>query len=71
MSGSSSLLDASLEDASSSISDLGGKKFSRGSPGNRAILESGVNLVDTAEQYPIPSDDLTGRPEGYLGLGLG
>ena len=38
---------------------------------DRAILESGVNLVDTAEQYPIPSDDLTGRPEGYLGLGLG
>ena len=23
---------------------------------DRAILESGVNLIDTAEQYPIPSD---------------
>ena len=32
---------------------------------DRAILESGVNLIDTAEQYPIPSDDLTGRFEGY------
>lgn len=29
---------------------------------NRAILESGVNLIDTAEQYPIPSD--RARPEG-------
>eukprot|EP00438_Fugacium_kawagutii_P026793 Skav209679 [mRNA] locus=scaffold1603:85710:98860:- [translate_table: standard] len=29
---------------------------------DRAILEGGVNLVDTAEQYPIPSDGL--RPEG-------
>ncbi|CAK9089123.1 unnamed protein product [Durusdinium trenchii] len=29
---------------------------------DRAILEGGVNLVDTAEQYPIPSDAL--RPEG-------
>ena len=32
---------------------------------DRAILNSGVNLIDTAEQYPIPSDDLTGRFEGY------
>jgi len=30
---------------------------------DRAILESGVNLIDTAEQYPIPSDDF--RQEGY------
>ena len=29
---------------------------------NRAILERGVNLIDTAEQYPIPSD--RARPEG-------
>ena len=29
---------------------------------DRAILGSGVNLIDTAEQYPIPSD--TFRPEG-------
>lgn len=29
---------------------------------DRAILDGGVNLVDTAEQYPIPSDAL--RPEG-------
>lgn len=29
---------------------------------DRAILEGGVNLIDTAEQYPIPSDNL--RPEG-------
>lgn len=29
---------------------------------DRAILEGGVNLVDTAEQYPIPSDAL--KPEG-------
>ncbi|KAL1514925.1 hypothetical protein AB1Y20_004004 [Prymnesium parvum] len=29
---------------------------------DRAILESGVNLIDTAEQYPIPSD--RARPEG-------
>ena len=27
-----------------------------------AVLEHGVNLVDTAEQYPIPSD--RARPEG-------
>ena len=31
---------------------------------NRAILERGVNLIDTAEQYPIPSDRV--RPEGCL-----
>ena len=31
---------------------------------DKAILESGVNLVDTAEQYPIPSDDRF-SPEGY------
>ena len=30
---------------------------------DKAILESGVNLIDTAEQYPIPSDEF--RPEGY------
>lgn len=29
---------------------------------DRAILEGAVNLVDTAEQYPIPSDAL--KPEG-------
>mmetsp|Transcript_60927 Transcript_60927/g.193267 ORF Transcript_60927/g.193267 Transcript_60927/m.193267 type:complete len:478 (+) Transcript_60927:43-1476(+) len=29
---------------------------------DRAVLEGGVNLVDTAEQYPIPSDSR--RPEG-------
>lgn len=29
---------------------------------DRVILGSGVNLVDTAEQYPIPSDDA--HPEG-------
>lgn len=29
---------------------------------DRAILGSGVNLIDTAEQYPIPSDD--SHPEG-------
>jgi len=26
---------------------------------DKAILKSGVNLIDTAEQYPIPSDDKT------------
>ena len=31
---------------------------------DRAILESGVNLIDTAEQYPIPSDDRFSY-EGY------
>lgn len=30
---------------------------------DKAILESGVNLIDTAEQYPIPSDEF--RQEGY------
>ncbi|CAK0846358.1 unnamed protein product [Prorocentrum cordatum] len=36
---------------------------------DRAILEGGVNLVDTAEQYPIPSDALNpeGRTEEILG----
>jgi len=29
---------------------------------NYAVLERGVNLIDTAEQYPIPSD--RARPEG-------
>jgi aryl-alcohol dehydrogenase-like predicted oxidoreductase len=29
---------------------------------DRAVLRSGINLIDTAEQYPIPSD--RGRPEG-------
>ena len=29
---------------------------------DRAVLQGGVNLVDTAEQYPIPSDGA--RPEG-------
>ena len=27
-----------------------------------AVLENSINLVDTAEQYPIPSDVL--KPEG-------
>mmetsp|Transcript_15171 Transcript_15171/g.20030 ORF Transcript_15171/g.20030 Transcript_15171/m.20030 type:complete len:495 (-) Transcript_15171:162-1646(-) len=31
---------------------------------NRAILESGVNLIDTAEQYPIPSGPR--NPEGLV-----
>ena len=31
---------------------------------DRAILESGVNLIDTAEQYPIPSDGSSAH-EGY------
>ena len=30
---------------------------------DRAILEGGVNLIDTAEQYPIPSGVF--NPEGY------
>lgn len=30
---------------------------------DRAV-DAGVNLVDTAEQYPIPSDDREGKPEG-------
>lgn len=34
-----------------------------------AILRSGVNLVDTAEQYPIPSD--RARPEGSTEALLG
>lgn len=29
---------------------------------DRAVLGSGINLIDTAEQYPIPSDRM--RPEG-------
>jgi len=29
---------------------------------DRAVLRSGINLIDTAEQYPIPSD--RSRPEG-------
>ena len=29
---------------------------------DRGVLESGINLIDTAEQYPIPSDGA--RPEG-------
>lgn len=29
---------------------------------DRAVLQGGVNLIDTAEQYPIPSD--RARPEG-------
>lgn len=32
---------------------------------DRAILGGGVNLLDTAEQYPIPSDDNT-RQEGFV-----
>lgn len=28
---------------------------------DKAILQSGVNLIDTAEQYPIPSDGVTAR----------
>jgi aryl-alcohol dehydrogenase-like predicted oxidoreductase len=31
---------------------------------DKAILENGINLVDTAEQYPIPSD--SSRPEGSV-----
>ena len=31
---------------------------------DKAILEHGVNLIDTAEQYPIPSD--SSRPEGSV-----
>ena len=30
---------------------------------DRAILDGGVNLIDTAEQYPIPSDSVR-SPEG-------
>lgn len=30
---------------------------------DEAILKSGVNLIDTAEQYPIPSDPVR-SPEG-------
>jgi len=30
---------------------------------DKAVLENGINLIDTAEQYPIPSDDKT-NPEG-------
>ena len=29
---------------------------------DRGVLEGGINLIDTAEQYPIPSDRT--RPEG-------
>ena len=36
---------------------------------DRAILGSGVNLIDTAEQYPIPSDDR--RPEGFTEEAIG
>lgn len=31
---------------------------------DRAILSSGVNLIDTAEQYPIPSGQ--SKPEGFV-----
>jgi len=31
---------------------------------DRSILQSGVNLIDTAEQYPIPSSD--SKPEGLV-----
>lgn len=36
---------------------------------NRAILESGVNLIDTAEQYPIPSGPK--NPEGLVETVIG
>eukprot|EP00193_Tetraselmis_chui_P019428 CAMPEP_0177794500 /NCGR_PEP_ID=MMETSP0491_2-20121128/25685_1 /TAXON_ID=63592 /ORGANISM="Tetraselmis chuii, Strain PLY429" /LENGTH=468 /DNA_ID=CAMNT_0019317173 /DNA_START=373 /DNA_END=1779 /DNA_ORIENTATION=- len=36
---------------------------------DKAVLENGVNLVDTAEQYPIPSD-MT-RPEGNTEVIIG
>ena len=36
---------------------------------DRAILGSGINLIDTAEQYPIPSDGP--RPEGSTELIIG
>ena len=29
---------------------------------DQAVLEKGVSMIDTAEQYPIPSD--RGKPEG-------
>jgi len=36
---------------------------------DRAILNGGINLVDTAEQYPIPSSDA--RPEGFVEQTIG
>jgi len=36
---------------------------------DRAILNSGINLIDTAEQYPIPSTDK--RPEGLVETTIG
>ena len=36
---------------------------------DRAILQSGVNLIDTAEQYPIPSSQK--NPEGTTELVIG
>ena len=36
---------------------------------NRAVLERGVNLIDTAEQYPIPSS--RERPEGSVETVIG
>ena len=37
---------------------------------DKAILDSGVNLIDTAEQYPIPSDDKKAS-EGDSELAIG
>ena len=31
---------------------------------DRAVLRSGINFVDTAEQYPIPSDRACARARG-------
>jgi len=36
---------------------------------DRAILKSGINLIDTAEQYPIPSTD--SKPEGLVETTIG
>ena len=36
---------------------------------DRAILNSGINLIDTAEQYPIPST--VDRPEGLVETTIG
>ena len=36
---------------------------------DKAILKSGVNLIDTAEQYPIPSDDDAKEGDSELAIG--
>jgi aryl-alcohol dehydrogenase-like predicted oxidoreductase len=36
---------------------------------NKAVLENGVNLIDTAEQYPIPSSQR--KPEGLVETVIG